>query len=278
MSLRKQKLFILTHNELGDIVNQCGMIRFFSTKYEEVMIGCRTDFLKQIAYMFEDNKKITFYPTNRYAYDGSELIPSTEMDKINQEYEVLRIGIHSPLRPTYDFSTIPFTFYEMANIPYKVFWDNYYFRETDESTRLYNLLKAHNIDKYVFYHSTISTFGRVIDGEDIKYKLNLDYNDILFICTDFNIYSKDHKFYNIANEFVMKYIIDYTKTIENASYVILSDSCIFCMSLHIPIKTKECYYANCRLNTTYSYIYDEKHGFNSQKGLPFFKSFKQILS
>lgn len=270
-----KKIFVITHNELGDIINHCGMFRYLSTLYDEVMFACRTDLLEQIAYMFEDNKKIHFYPTKRYAYDNSELIPSNEIEIIKKNYVVLKIGKHSHLHTDYNFGLIPFTFYEMANISYNIYWDYFYFRDTEESFRLYNLLKLNNIEKYVFFHSTTSTNGRVIDGEDIKYHLKIDYNDTLFICTDFNIYPNTHKFYDIANKFVMKYILDYKKTIENASYVILSDSCIFCLSLHIPIKTKECYYANCRLNTSYSYLYDEKYGFNSKDGLPIFKYFKQ---
>jgi GNAT superfamily N-acetyltransferase len=266
----KPKLFIITHNELGDIINHCGMFRYFSTIYDEVMFACRRDYLKQIQYMFEDNKKITFYPVDRYRYDGSELIPSSELDIIKINYDVLKICYHTPLRKNYDFSIIPFTFYQMANVPSNIFWDYYSFRETDEAIRLYMILTENNIQRYVFCHCSISN-RLILNPEDIKYKLNVDYNDTLFICTDYNIYNKDHKFYNIANEFVMKHVLDYTKIIENASYVVLTDSCIFCLSLHIPIKTKECYYVNCRINSSYSYIFDEKYGFNDQRALPIFR-------
>lgn len=276
-----KKIFLLTHNEMGDLINHCGMIRYLRTLYDEVKIACRTDYIKQLTYMFEDDKNITYYPTKRYVHDWSDLIPSNEMDIIKNEYEVLRIGRHNKSFYPCDFKYLPFIFYDMAQVPYSVFWDYYKFRETDESIRLYNILKENNIDKYIFTHTTVSNSPvsnskKVCDPNDIKNKLGVDYNDTLFICTDYNIYSQGHKFYNIANEFVMKYVLDYTKTIENASYVVLSDSCIFCLSLHIPIKTKECYYANIRVHggiNSYSYIFEEKYGFPSSKGLPIFKPF-----
>lgn len=268
-----KKIFLLTHNELGDLINHCGMIRYFRTLYNEVKIACRIDYVKQLSYMFEDDKNITYHPTQRYAYNWSELIPSNEMTLISSDYEVLRIGNHNKAFYLSDFTYLPFIFYDMAQVPYNIFWDYYNFRETDESKRLYNILKENNIEKYVFTHTTVLGGYRVCDPEDIKYKLGVDYNTTLFLCTDYNIYNPGHKFYNIANNFVMKYVIDYIKTIENASYVVLSDSCIFCLSLHIPIKTKECYYANVRGNedNSYSYIYEDKYGFPSSKGLPVFK-------
>jgi hypothetical protein len=268
-----KKLFLLTHNELGDLINHCGMIRYFRTIYNEVKIACRSDYIKQFEYMFDDDKNITFHPTARYTYNGSDLIPSHEMNQIMSEYdEVVRIGYHNSAFRHSDYTYLPFVFYDMAKVPYNVFWDYYNFRETSESLRLYNILKEHNIDKYVFIHNTISKIGIIMSHEDIKYKIGVDYNDTLFICIDYNIYSPGHKFYDIANEFVMKYVLDYTKIIENAEYVILSDSCFLCLSLHIPIKTKECYYVNARYgNGSYSYIFEERFNFPSSKGLPVFR-------
>jgi hypothetical protein len=266
---KKSKLFLIVHTELGDMINHCGMFRYFATLYDEVKIACRSNFIEQMEYMFDDCNNIKFHKLDRRGYNSS-LISNEELEIIKKEYDILPLGFFSPNNAEYNFNFLPFVFYDMAMLPYSVFWDFYYFRITEESVRLYNILRDNNIEKYVFIHSSTSG-GKVIDPEDIKYKLNLDYNNILFICTDYNIYTTEHKFYKIANEFVMKYVIDYITTIENASYIILSDSCIFCLSLHIPIKTKECYYANCRVGVDYSYIFDEKNGYDSTKNLPIFK-------
>lgn len=282
---KKSKIFLIVHTELGDMINHCGMFRYFSKLYDEVKIACRSDFINQLEYMFADCINIKFHRLDRWGYypeliskepleviqKDYELISKEQLEVIRKDYDILPLGYFSPNAKNYNFNFLPFVFYDMAMLPYSIFWDFYHFRITDESIRLYNILKDNNISKYVFMHASTS-WGRVINPEDIKYRLNVDYNDTLYICTDYNIYNPEHKFYKIANEFVMKYVIDYTTTIENASYVILSDSCIFCLSLHIPIKTLECYYANCRVGEDYSYVFDKKNNYDSTKGLPIFKS------
>lgn len=271
---KPSKLLLITHNELGDMINHCGMIRYYSTIYDEVKVVCRNDYQKQLEYMFEDDKTITFYPKPKYKYDNSDILTPQETENISKDYIIKRLGNHikEPTN-TYYFHTLflPFNFYHNANIPYNIFWDYYYFRQTSESNRLYNILKNNNIISYVFIHTSAANC-MIFDINYIKNKLNIDKDNILIINSDYNIYDKNHIFYNIANEFVMKNILDYYTTIQNATYVILTDSCIFCLALHIPIKSENCYYVNNRHGQLYSsYLWNEKFGFNDKLGINKFK-------
>jgi hypothetical protein len=272
-SYKKKKLFLITHNELGDIVNHCGMIRYFSTLYDEVKIVCRNDYLTQLEYMFEDDKSISFYAKNRYAYNETNILSEKENISIEKEYTILRLGAHNPQLNNIqrNFSIVPYNFYENAKIPYNIYWNYFYFRETKKSLELYNILKNNNIDKYMFIHTTAAN-RYIFNYNYIEHKLNINKDDILIICSDYNIYDKGHKFYDIANYFIMQYILDYYTTIKYASYVILTDSCIFCLAIHIPILTDNCYYVNNRGSLLYStYLYNEKYGFNTMKSLRKFK-------
>ena len=122
--------------------------------------------------------------------------------------------------------------------------------------------------KYLFIHNSASN-GKIFNEELIEKKLNINRNDIIFINPNYNIYCKDHKFYEISNIFVNKPILSYIKTIINSEYIILTDSSFFCLSLNLPIKTKNCFYIS-RGKVDYSYLYDKKYKCPNYKSI--FKS------
>ncbi len=267
---KPSKLLLITHNELGDIINHCGMIRYYSTIYDEVKVVCRNDYQKQLEYMFEDDKSIVFYPKPKYLYNNTSILSKDEILILEKEYTIKKLGAHLLDPKQHYYHILPYNFYKNANIDYRIFWDYYYFRETDESIRFYTLLKENNIMEYVFIHTSTSN-GNTFDYNYIKNKLNINKDNTLIINSEYNIYDNNHKFYNIANVFVMKKILDYYTTIQNASYVILTDSCIFCLSLHIPIKTSHCYFVNGRYGNYSTYIYNNEYGFNENLGLQKFR-------
>jgi hypothetical protein len=94
--------------------------------------------------------------------------------------------------------------------------------------------------------------------DDIIQKEEIDINNTLIINPNKNIYNENHKFYNLANNFVMKPIAYYIKTIENASKIIMSTSCFYCLLLQIKVKTDDVYYISIY---NYDYLFDDKYNY-----------------
>ena len=89
---------------------------------------------------------------------------------------------------------------------------------------------------------------------------------------DTNLYEKDHKYYNIAQEFILKPLAFYADTFINATKIILTDSAPFCFALQLPIKTDEIYYRS-RNNKDYLYLWSENYGYKLSSGKKIFKKF-----
>ena len=83
-------------------------------------------------------------------------------------------------------------------------------------------------------------------------------DDTLIINPVRNIYNKTHKFYDLANHFVMKPIACYTKIIKNACKIIVSNSCFMCLLLNIKTTTPDVYYMSTH---DYGYLFDDRHNF-----------------
>jgi hypothetical protein len=259
----EKKIFILTHLGLGDNITCSGMVRYFSTIYDEVLVVCKKKYYENIKLLYCDDKNIIPYSV----IDDKYISPSCGFDlkSVINGYDVILTGCHLIDRPRSN-EKIPFNFYADANISPQIFWDYFHIPDTKESKQLYGLLKQ----EYYIIHNKSST-GLCFIIESLEKYLHIDKNTILMLNFDYNIYDKSHKFYNLAEEFVYKKLIYYKDTIMHASKLFLTDSSIFCIAMHMEIDATECFIVNSR-SGDYNYLYSDKYKFSKQLNKRIFKS------
>lgn len=267
----KNKLFILTHYELGDMINCSPIITHYSKNYDMLKVVCSNSHLNNIQILFSHITNIELIPLQSYKYDNTSVIPLNELYAISNDYDMMILGHHNlhHSKSSDYFVHLPFIFYDESKVNYSLFWNN--FTIPPINSDLFALLTLELASNYIFIHSTYSK-GKLFNIDNIKNKFDIDYNSTLCLSADSNIYDKSHPYYSIAEKFVGQPIFDYINIIINAKSVILSDSSFFCLALHLPIKTKECYVVSRNnLTRTYDYLFNESYKSNNIS-LPIFRT------
>jgi len=257
---KKKKIFVLNHLGLGDNITSIGMIRYLSTIYDEVVTVCKKRNEKNMLEIYKDDNSIKLYIVNE-DHEISEAYGYRNFRDITKGFDVILTGLHKYRN---NFDNIPFCFYEDANIPKNIFWDYFHIPDTLES---YNLFKLVEKIPYIIIHSSSSTRTE-FSYKDIEKHSKYSINDILYIDLNKNIYQEGDKFYDLANNFVNKLLIEYKDLIINSKKIYVCNSSVFCLCLNLNIKTDDCFVVS---NQDFSYLYDNS-GFDPNNR----KKFKNI--
>lgn len=266
---KPKKAFVLTNLGLGDNITSIGAVRYLSTQYDEVYVVCKNRYKQNIEMFYSDDNDIKIVSVESDKDISPNYGFNTEkFNQLTQNMDLYLCGNHLLNKKCHQTNIIPFNFYYDLNIKYEYFWKYFHINTRDESKKLYNIIKDYKI---VFIHNKASN-GIVFNESKLFNKLGIDINNMIIINPDKIIYDKTHKFYNIAEQFILEPLIYYTDTIINSEYVIVTDSCFFCLSINLPIETNNCYYIS-RGNHNYDYLYDKKYGYNDGKK----SKFSQII-
>jgi hypothetical protein len=214
----KKSLYIKPHFGYGDIINMIGAIRYYSTVYEEVIVGCEENKLKNLRMFFRDDPEIILESSSYRTYRTCEEIK--EKRKVNKVY---LCGEHSPNSTPITNSNVPDCFYQDLQLDPKIRTKYFYFPESNNSIELYNKL-VETGKKYIFVHEKASN-----DMIDLQYLVDM-YSDYLIVNCNRNMYSIDNKYYELLNNFINQSIIDYTDIIKNAEELYLIDSVMLCFN------------------------------------------------
>jgi GNAT superfamily N-acetyltransferase len=263
----EKKSMILIHMGLGDNFTCNGLVRYYSTLYDTVVVPVKKNNIKNIRDMFSDDKTIELME-----FDSEKDISLTygcKMDKfkeITKGYDLKLCGFHNYCFTQKEPTNIPFSFYSDAQLPYNVFWDYYHIPTLKESEDLYNQLQMNNIEKYVVIHTKTSDM-ECFTIEQIEKHFNIDRNTTFIINLSNTVYNLDNKFYEISMKMDFKPVLYYKKIIENADLVVMCDSSFFCMSMNLDIKTDKCYYVTRSYDNydDYGYIYNDEY--KSKRGI-----------
>ena len=259
---KPKKCFVLTHFGLGDHITAIGAVRYLSTYYDETIVCCRKTSEENLKLFYLDDDSIKTYGVDSEQFVSPKFRYMNSFNSIEKTHDVYTCGIHLETNNRDD--KIPFNFYNEMKIDKSAFRKYFYVPHIEESKELYKEISSY---KYIFVHDSSST-GKVFSLN--KLNLNID-SDMLLINCGKNMYEKGHKFYDIAEKFVNKPLLYYVDSIENASIIVLSDSCIFCLAIQLNIKTDECYYFS-RDKFDYNYLFSEKYNFDSSRT----KTFKRL--
>lgn len=266
----RKKAFILTHLGLGDHITSMGIVRYYSTIYDEIYVVCIKKYEQNVRLMYKDDITIKIFPINTTNYSdvnsdfGFSKIPGSTFTYNNEKYDLITVGMYGSVN-TKSY-TIPFCFYKDINLDYSIFWDYSHIVDTYESKELYNkIIENHDIKNYVVIHyGSRTSMGNSFREIEKYFKINR--NDTLLINIEKNMYEREHPYYELANIFVMKPVIFYKDILINASKIFVSDSCLFCLAMMLDIKTEECYILNNSVSGDYyQYIFTDQYKFNDIK-------------
>jgi hypothetical protein len=268
----RKKAFILTHLGLGDHITCIGMVRYYATIYDELYIVCKHKFVENLRLFYKDDPTIHFYCVDNNIGNTIEGFSKESNAKymFNGEiYDLITVGAYGPVH-TYSIGAIPFCFYKDIQLDYGIFWEYSHMIDTHESKELYNLIK--DIDYIIIQNATSE--GIAFPIEQIERHFHIDRNKTLILNIEQNVYTQDHHYYKLAEQFVMKPILFYKDTIINAQQVHTTDSCLFCFAMVLPIETEECFiYPRSYYPYAYKYIFTEQYKFNPQKTRQFQQPF-----
>jgi hypothetical protein len=250
---------VIQHNGLGDHINTISMCNYLLNQYDIVYHLCKEYVYKNVKLFYRDTNKIIVYKLN---IDFGENFVTDILFNIIKNIYVLGFhqsniyikklinkniyGLTKKFNPNY----IPYSFYEQVDINPNIFYEYMILPNYLENNLLYELIK----DIPYYFISNNSSNGDTFSIDNIIKKMKINIDDILIINPVKNIYNNNHKYYNLANNFIMKPLIYYIKTIKNASKIILSNSCFMCLTLNIKCKTNDIYYISPH---DYSYLFNE---------------------
>jgi hypothetical protein len=222
------EILLLSNLGLGDNIFSISAINYLSEKYKVSVIVKKHNY--EIFKFFFTDKNVDFFIVK-----GDDEVNKLFGNKLLMTYnnkKILRAGCH---KVNSNLSTFPFCFYDDINIPRQILKTHFNVRNTDKAISLYNSI---NNMKYSFICNETSN-GELFDINNVLNQLKINKHETLIICSNENIYDKNHKFYQISEKFVYKTnninILDYKLIIENADYNILSDSSLFCFAVQLNI-------------------------------------------
>ncbi len=296
--IANKKVCLILHFGLGDMINMIPVINHISAVCQEVKLVCleknietiKTFFTADnISYLLHTKHNTISQQRQSLLYDKileqhRDIYPFHEENYSNElsGYTIIRTGYHKytyekthgiPLSDSYTHTILPFEFYRQIGLPYALFW-NHFSIPTNINNDLMNHLQNNKISSYIFIHNT--TGDSSIPLTDTSWFLKhyqLDSEKILFINPNTNMYSTRSSFYKLANLFINKPILDYRAVICQASFVFLTNSSFFCLSLHLDIKTENKYIFERQQHATTDYFWNPTYGYQHQT-----KQFYPIIS
>ena len=268
----KKKAFLLQHLGMGDHITCIGMTRYLSTKYDEILLVCKENNLKNLVEIYSNDKSINFYTV----ISDKDISPNygfniNKFKEITNGYDIFLCGYHN-FNKKPSFNNLPFCFYEQLNINPEYLWRYFNVPDTHNSTELYNMTQNNNI---IFVHNNSSS-GNVFNVIDVFNKLNINYEKFLIVnpCSNFYNTVDDINKYNLCEKIRNYSILSYKKIIENADYIFVSDSSFFCLIFNLQLKTNNNYLIKRNNNsyTDYNIIWSEKYNYEIYNK----KKFKQL--
>jgi hypothetical protein len=264
-----KKAVLLTHLGLGDHITAIGMVRYFARLYEQLLVVCKNFLHENLVEFFRDDKRIGFVvvPMQKIKVENILLALQFPYDKTvkevligNEMYDYIRCGQY--WENGRKLKNIPFDFYRDVKLTPQHFWDFFRIAESKESKNLYDKVKQY---EYVVIHASTST-TKESRADEMLQKRTINKDTTLVLNTDENMYESNHPFYTVAQEFVKQKVAFYKDTLIHAKEILVTDSCIFCMAINLPLETNKCFVLpRSGFVDTYNYLFTPENGFDETK-------------
>jgi hypothetical protein len=237
LSSQSNKLFFIPHLELGDSIVLNGIIRYYCSIYDTVVMVCKKTYYNQIHFMYSDLENLILYKVsdkNVYRKMTRYVPYDADIKKLFTEYNIKLITLgcfkfqyHSNTN-IYSTLTFPLWIYDdlqlSSEIAYEYFKINRDYKREDE---LYNKLIKILGFKYII----------IIDDEKRKYTIKDSYiTDLKYPV--FKLGNNSTNINKKLNDIKDPIIFNYIKILENATEIISIDSSIPWLIDMLNIQTK----------------------------------------
>jgi len=144
----ENSIYIYHHLGMGDSILCNGLVRHFAELYDKVYIFAKSEYIKNVLFMYRDNSKIKVIKLN-----DNEV---KDFIKINNKNNYLIIG-HTLeyVRDVEKLHKIAFDegFYKMANIPLEYKWSKFYIkRDIEKEEEAFKIIGINKNEDYLFIH------------------------------------------------------------------------------------------------------------------------------
>ena len=223
---RPEKILVVTHLGLGDSLFCISLINYFLKQNMDIEFICKKNNVDNLKYIFQNIKNITFL----------EVVDKNEALKIcnlkDNYIKIYKSGVYSDKK--IKSKNFPFFIYDDINISRYVLKNNFDVITTNKSIHLYSLVKD---KKYIIICNNTS-MGDLFNINEELNKLNLNLDEYLIINTQKNYYNKEHRYFQLSENFVFQKILDYKDLLINASKILITDSSLFCFCIQLKLKNK----------------------------------------
>lgn len=231
--------YFLSHNGLGDNLYSIGAVRFLSRHYRNVYMLCKDKYLSNVKLFFEESNihcigfdhKNEFQECKKIMDNALQTGADTFICGFHKQY--LKSNITNPILKnrvcnnkqwtidydeitSYNYAFIS-NFYNDIHLDLSVFFEYWSIPISNEGIQLYDSVK--HIPNIIFCQVKSS------DNKILPTQFDLTDASQIILCNDYNMYSNTHEHYNLAEQFVMRQLIDYVHAIRNCNEIHIIDSC-----------------------------------------------------
>jgi len=212
-----KRAFVLSHLGMGDMFFMNGAIRYLATQFDEVMIGVKAEYEKNVRTLYSDEPSVTFYVVYGDTIDISPNYGGT-IDRLREVADgfdlVAMLGYHG----TRNVENFPYCFYKDLGLESKTMmsWAHV------ETTSILPIMTP-----FRFVHSHAS---------NAEAPIQVDIEEMLVINPVKNMYSVGHKWHATADKWVDLPILEYVGVMRNAKECLMVDSSFFCLALTLGLK------------------------------------------
>lgn len=222
------KIIVISNLGLGDNIFSISLIRFFLENYQ-VDFMCKKNNIENFILFFDKITNLTFIPVENKSDVDSYMNSNHHLYN-----RIFKSGCM--MNVCSNLSIFPFFLYDDINLPRSILNEYFSIPDTKKNNDLFELIKNYS---YVVINNDTSDYKNIFNIDTELKKLNINPNDTIIINTQINYYKKEHKYFNIAEQFVFQKLVDYKKTMSNAFKILISDSSLFCMTIQLNLKSSE---------------------------------------
>jgi len=238
--------YIVSHNGLGDNITMIGAINFLLLHYNNIYLLCKDKYESNVKLLI-NNKNVIIIPfdhinerssckniiTNVYSNDYTDVfICGVHKNDIKSKItnpSILNYNKNNKYNIKWEHIK---TFYQDMNLDLSIYFEYFDINSTEKSIALYEKIKDINI---IFCHTQSST-KTISLPENIKAYIND--NKYIIICSNENVYNKNHAHFEVANNFVNIPVQNYIDVIKNACEIFIIDSCFSCIIYPLSVSNK----------------------------------------
>lgn len=227
-------IVVISTCNVGDILLMVGAIRYLATQADLVYFPVSKGFNRTKEIFKDDPRIIPFdmehhlvvqIPSN-YALAGSLM-------DIKVPYKILK-NTHWA---QYDIDDYPACLYEPLGIPLSIMKDYHWIAPSTSRTPLIPT----DANKTMLMHCGCSLGGDMFSIEDAEKHIGFSRDNVFVVNVGESVYPESHRWYTQSKEWAGLDILRYRDLIRTADYIVVTDSCFFCLSLLVNPSTSECY-------------------------------------